>query len=61
MAHSMWVGQLTWRDVYALTMRGGEGATPVADAPYGWSILRSTQHGSKPGGGRRFCDVCHVR
>jgi hypothetical protein len=61
MAHSMWVGQLTWRDVYALTMRGEEGATPVADGPCGWSILRSTQHGRKPGGERQFCDVCHVR
>jgi hypothetical protein len=61
MAHFMWVGQLTWRGVCALTMRGGEGDTPEDDGPCGWPILRSTQHGGRPGGGRRFCDVFHAR
>jgi len=61
MAHSMWVGQLIWRGVCTLTMRGGEGDTPVADGPCGWPILRSTQHGKRLNGGRRFCVTCHAR
>ena len=60
MAHSMWVGQLTWRDVYALTMREGAGDTLADVGLCGWPILRSTQHGRRLSGGRRFCDVCHA-
>lgn len=61
MAHSMWVGQPTWRDVYALTTPGREGDTPVADGLCGWPILRSTQHGKRPNGERRFYIACHAR
>jgi hypothetical protein len=60
MAHSMSVGQRTWRAGYALTMQGGEGDTLEADGPCGWPILRSIQHAGRPGGGRRLCAVCHA-
>jgi hypothetical protein len=61
MAHSMWVGQLIWRGVCALTTPGGAGATPVADGPCGLPILRSIPHDRRLNGERWLCDVCHAR